>query len=188
MIRALERVDAMDLRRLGLWAIAALLATNARAAEAVFQGDDAVARAGAAITASLGYQYDFDPGRLALQWITAYGGRFIVPVLFSPRLGHQVVLQKDHTVTADNGTRCANVTVTIEHFPDASPAERDAAAQRGPLPVARTDQARYLACHVSPREVRLDQAEVNRDQPAVAGQRAFATPQAVGAGTGSSGF
>ncbi len=168
--------------------IAAMLAATpaAHASEAAFHGDDAVHRAGAAITAALGYTHDFDPGRLALQWITAYGGRFTVPVLFSPRLGHQVVLAKDHTVTADNGTRCAAVTLTVEHFADQPAAERDLAAQRGQLAVVRTDQARYLACHISPREIRLDQAEVERDRPA--SRRAFSTPEALGVGTGATGF
>jgi hypothetical protein len=179
----------MDRLRIALVIVCCAVAPVKAEPRQVFEGDRALFRAGSEITSSLGYRHDFDPGVLALRWIPAYAGRFTIPVLFSPRLGHQVILQKDHTVTDASGSQCASFAVTIEHFPDLPLVERDQLAQQGRLPVTRLDLAGFHACLAGDRSIALTRTELTRDQAAEPGRLAFSRPMAIGAGAGGgSGF
>ncbi|TAD89729.1 MAG: hypothetical protein EAZ99_08860 [Alphaproteobacteria bacterium] len=190
----MHRVGLSALRAVGLGLLSSLAISVSHAAPDRFDGGDALVSAGAAITQKLAYRHsfqtaDFDPGLLALRWIEAYAGRFTVPVLFSPRLGHQVILEKEHTVADSSGSgRCASFALVVEHFAELSAVDRDRLAQQGLLPVVRIDRAAFHACLESHHSVRLTATAVMLNHPAEPGRLAFSRPMAIGAGTGAGGF
>ncbi len=82
-----------------------------------FQGARAIGEAGRYLTDALGYDFAYDPGRIAVQFAQVYDGGFATIVRFSAEDRHQVVLRKreDEAGTPDGG-RCSEVRLTVEHF------------------------------------------------------------------------
>lgn len=99
-----------------------LLLTGPAAAAKRFTGSDALARAGAFISANLKYPESYyDPGRLAVQLVEVYRGAFMSNVRFRPSLGHQVVLSKGlNEFDAMEDSQCADFRLTVERFSEKS--------------------------------------------------------------------
>lgn len=157
------------------------------AAETRFQGADAVAAAGRFIDDAIAYGSDYDPGRVAVEFVTAYEWSFMTNARFAPSRGHQVVLSKGPTEAGADGAACAGFRVTVEHFSADSLAALAREPLRAVLAVDRVDTIHGTICRRGRDDVRVDVTEVTLAR-AGGGRGAFATPFSTGPGAEAGGI
>jgi hypothetical protein len=153
------------------------------AAETRFQGADAIAAAGRFIDEAIAYTSDYDPGRVAVEFVAAYEWSFITYARFTPSQGHQVVLSKGPTEAGEGGALCAGFRISVEHFTPASLAALERNARDTVLAVERVDTVYGTICRRGADDVRIDVQEIALAR-AAAGRNAFSTPFSNGPGGG----
>ncbi len=166
-------------------AIAVLAGTCApdAAAETRFEGAGAVVDAGRFIDDAIAYASDYDPGRVAVEFVTAYQWAFMTYARFAPSRGHQVILSKGPTETGEGGALCAGFRVSVEHFTAASLAALAGNARDAVLAVDTVDTVYGTICRRGAHEVRIAVQEVTIAR-AAAGRSAFSSPFTSGPGGG----
>jgi hypothetical protein len=166
-------------------AIAVLAGCCARdaAAETRFQGAGAIAAAGRFIDDAIAYTSDYDPGRVAVEFVTAYEWAFMTHARFAPSRGHQVVLSKGPT-EADGATLCAGFRVTVEHFTADSLAALARNAREAVLTIDTVDTIHGTICRHGDDDVRVEVQEIAIARAAV-GRNAFSSPFTNGPGGGN---
>jgi hypothetical protein len=164
-------------------AVVAGCCERAAAAEMHFQGAEAVAAAGRYINDVIAYSSDYDPGRVAVEFVAAYEWSFITHARFAPSLGHQVVLSKGPTEADAPGGLCAGFRVTVEHFTAASLADLAQRPSAAVLAVDTVDTVFGVICTHGDEDVRVDVQQVALAR-AGAGRGAFAVPFSNGPGGG----
>ena len=169
----------------GVAAIAVLAGCCAHdaAAETRFQGAGAAVAAGRFIDQAIAYSSDYDPGRVAVEFVTAYAWAFMTYARFAPSLGHQVVLSKGPTEAGDSGARCAGFRVSVEHFTQSSLAALARNAHDAVLAVDTVDTVLGTICRIGQDDVRIEVQEVAIAR-AAAGRNAFSVPFSNGPGGG----
>jgi hypothetical protein len=153
------------------------------AAETRFQGADAIAAAGRFIDEAIAYSSDYDPGRVAVEFVTAYEWAFMTYARFAPSQGHQVVLSKGPTEPADGGALCAGFRISVEHFTQASLTALARNAREAVLAVERVDTVYGTICRHGADDVRIEVQEIAIAR-AAEGRGAFSAPFSNGPGGG----
>jgi len=157
------------------------------AAQTRFSGADAIAAAGRFIDATIAYSSDYDPGRVAVEFVTAYEWAFMTSARFAPSRGHQVVLSKAPTEAGDGGARCAGFRISVEHFTQASLTALARNAREAVLAVERVDTVYGTICRHGTDDVRIDVQEVALARTA-AGRNPFSSPFSNSPGGGGGGY
>jgi hypothetical protein len=172
-----------------MWREAAAIAVLAgccapdAAAETRFHGADAIAAAGRFIDGAIAYSSDYDPGRVAVEFVTAYEWAFMTYARFAPSRGHQVVLSKGPTEAGEGGALCAGFRISVEHFTAASLTALASNARDAVLAVERVDTVHGTICRHGADEVRIEVQEIAIAR-AAAGRGAFSSPFSSGPGGG----
>jgi hypothetical protein len=162
-------------RRAAAIAVLAGCCASDAAAETRFQGAAAVAEAGRFIDDAIAYGSDYDPGRVAVEFVTAYEWAFMTYARFAPSQGHQVILSKGPTETGEGGARCAGFRVSVEHFTAASLAALARNVHDAVLAVDTVDTVYGTICRHGADDVRVAVREVAIAR-AAEGRNAFSSP------------
>ncbi|KZD03520.1 hypothetical protein [Oceanibaculum pacificum] len=174
-------------RTLALALLASMLAASPAHAAKRFTGSDALAQAGAYISANLKYPEGYyDPGRLAVQLVEVYRGAFMSNVRFRPSLGHQVVLSKGlNAFDTMEDSWCADFRLTVERFSQQSLKDL-AEGAIGPLRIDSSDSVMGSICVRHAGDVTVDIRSLTLQQ--TGGDRvAFNRPFGFGGAGGDEG-
>jgi hypothetical protein len=149
-----------------------------------FEGTKALEEAARFINRSIGYEFAYDPGRLAILYVPAYQGLTATIVRFSPSDGHQVLFAKGYTkARPDRGGVCAEFQIIIEKFTSDSleALERDRSGVT--MRVAAMDRVAGEICWRDREDMTVGLAGAQRNEPRNAAE-AFSYPFAFGASDG----